>query len=117
MTGSSEMTLVDARGAKGLGISSCGWRSWGTDFVRAANAACADICSGRRSGALRPFPVFRVSRLLSDRDNAAAVLRKLFNVLPGQIQMLHEQFARQVAEPFGKRNLFVSLGAEYFQEL
>jgi hypothetical protein len=116
MTGSSEMTFVDAGQTKGLGTLSCGYPSSGTDFVRAANAACVDICLGGGAG-IAPVPRFPHFARLSDRDNAATIPRQLLNVFPGQIQMLHQQFARQVAEPFGERNLFVSLGAEYFQEL
>lgn len=31
--------------------------------------------------------------------------------------MLHDQLRRHMAEPFGQRDLFVSTGAEHFQEL
>jgi hypothetical protein len=111
------MTLVGARQAEGPGISSCGCTLIGYGLRPRCQCCLRRYLLGEEERAPRPFLVFRVLRLLSDRDNAATILRKLLNVLPGQIQMLHEQFARQVAEPFGKRNLFVSLGAEYLQKL
>src|SRR5215813_6333800 len=52
-----------------------------------------------------------------ERDNAATGPWKLLEVLPGQIQMLHQQLRRKVAEPFGERDLFVFGSAEHLQEL
>jgi hypothetical protein len=48
---------------------------------------------------LTPLSVHSQFRRPSDRDNAAGILRKPFDILPGQIQMLHEQLRGKVTEP------------------
>src|SRR5262245_34441004 len=56
-------------------------------------------------------------RRLSDGDDAATIPRKLLEVIAGQIQMLHKQLRREMAEPLRKRDLLVSAGTEHLQKL
>jgi hypothetical protein len=57
--------------------------------------------------------VSAVLRRLSGRDDAETFLWKLLEILPGEIQVLHEQLRRKVAEPLRKRDLFVSGRSEH----